>query len=77
MFPMNLDTRMKKYEYVTRTYLTCRMPVIVRLDGKAFHTFTRGLKKPFDPVFNSAMDAVMLTILEMLLSNHAAVSKVA
>ena len=53
---MNLDTRMKKYEYVTRTYLTCRMPVIVRLDGKAFHTFTRGLKKPFDPVFNSAMD---------------------
>ena len=51
---------MKKYEYVTRTYLTCRMPVIVRLDGKAFHTFTRGLKKPFDPVFNSAMDDTML-----------------
>ena len=64
MFPMNLDTRMKKYEYVTRTYLTCRMPVIVRLDGKAFHTFTRGLKKPFDPVFNSAMDDTMLYLAQ-------------
>ena len=61
---MNLDTRMKKYEYVTRTYLTCRMPVIVRLDGKAFHTFTRGLKKPFDPVFNSAMDDTMLHLAQ-------------
>lgn len=37
-----LGDRMKKYEYVSRTYLTPRTPVIIRLDGKAFHTFTRG-----------------------------------
>lgn len=36
--------RMKKYECVSRTYLTPRMPVIIRLDGKAFHTFTQGFK---------------------------------
>lgn len=41
---MKLDERMKKYEYVTRHYLMCRTPVIVRIDGKAFHTFTRGMK---------------------------------
>ena len=37
-----LGTRMKKYEYVTRTHLINRCPAIIRIDGKAFHTFTRG-----------------------------------
>jgi tRNA(His) guanylyltransferase len=41
--------RMKSfYEGRSRTYLTRRTPVIIRLDGKAFHTYTRGLDKPFD-----------------------------
>lgn len=41
--------RMKKnYESRSRTFLTRRTPVIIRLDGKAFHTYTRGLTKPFD-----------------------------
>lgn len=41
--------RMKEnYEKRARTYLTRRTPVIMRLDGKAFHTYTRGLDKPFD-----------------------------
>lgn len=41
--------RMKEnYEKRSRTYLTRRVPVIMRLDGKAFHTYTRGLDKPFD-----------------------------
>lgn len=41
--------RMKEnYEVRSRTYLTRRTPVIIRLDGKAFHTYTRGLEKPFD-----------------------------
>lgn len=34
----SLGDRMKQnYEYVPRTYLTRRVPVIIRLDGKAFH----------------------------------------
>jgi tRNA(His) guanylyltransferase len=36
------------YESRSRTFLTRRIPVIMRLDGKAFHTYTRGLDKPFD-----------------------------
>lgn len=41
--------RMKSnYETRSRTYLTRRTPVVIRLDGKAFHTYTKGLKKPFD-----------------------------
>lgn len=41
--------RMKNnYEHRSRTYLTRRTPVIIRLDGKAFHTYTKKLNKPFD-----------------------------
>jgi tRNA(His) 5'-end guanylyltransferase len=44
-----LGKRMKEqYEMRTRTYLPRRTYTIIRLDGKAFHTFTRGLDKPFD-----------------------------
>lgn len=52
----SLGDRMKtNYEYVNRTFLVRRMPVIIRLDGKAFHTLTRGLKKPWDAGFSSCM----------------------
>lgn len=44
----SLGDRMKGYEGVSRYQLIRRMPVIVRVDGKAFHTFTRGMGKPFD-----------------------------
>lgn len=44
-----LGERMKNsYENRTKQFLTRRMPTIIRLDGKAFHTYTRGLDKPFD-----------------------------
>lgn len=56
---MNLHERMKEYEYVTRTYLTRRTPAIIRVDGRAFHSFTKGLKKPFDYVLCNAMQETM------------------
>ena len=41
--------RMKEnYESRSKIFLTRRTPVIIRLDGKAFHTYTKGLDKPFD-----------------------------
>lgn len=41
--------RMKtKYENISRYSLTGRSPVVIRIDGRAFHTFTRNLEKPFD-----------------------------
>lgn len=43
------------YENRARYELTRRTPVIVRLDGKAFHTFTRGMNKPFDQRLIDAM----------------------
>ena len=44
----DLGDRMKGYENVSRNYLTRRMPFIIRVDGKSFHTFTRSLVKPWD-----------------------------
>lgn len=50
-----LGKRMKKYESVSKTVLMRRTPVIIRIDGKAFHTFTRGFEKPFDKVLIKTM----------------------
>lgn len=52
-----IGDRMKaNYENRAKTYLTRRTPVIIRLDGKAFHTFTRGFRRPYDEVFHAAMN---------------------
>lgn len=40
--------RMKGYENAFRHHLPERMPVIIRIDGSHFHTYTKGLEKPFD-----------------------------
>lgn len=61
---MQLDDRMKQYEYVSRTYLTRRLPVIIRIDGKAFHSFTKGLNKPFDDIFCFSMQQTMKYLCE-------------
>ena len=53
-----LGDRMKNnYENISRYYLTRRMPVIVRLDGCHFHTFTKGFKKPFDEILVKTMQS--------------------
>ena len=52
----DLGTRMKEfYEKPAQTKLIRRMPVAIRIDGKAFHTFTRGFQKPFDNVLIKTM----------------------
>ncbi len=52
----DLGTRMKTfYENIPKTRLMRRTPVAIRIDGKAFHTFTRGFQKPFDPILMDAM----------------------
>lgn len=44
-----LGQRMKEqYENRTRFYIPRRTYTIVRVDGKAFHTYTRHLNRPFD-----------------------------
>lgn len=52
----SIGNRMKaNYEDRYRFSLTRRTPVIMRLDGRAFHTLTRGLDKPFDGTFCYSM----------------------
>ena len=56
----NLGTRMKTfYEAIPKARLMRRTPVAIRIDGKAFHTFTRGFVKPFDKVLGNAMVRTM------------------
>lgn len=51
----SLGDRMKRYESVSKTMLMHRNPTIIRIDGKAFHTFTRGFVRPFDDVLIKSM----------------------
>lgn len=60
----SLGDRMKTYENVTRTHLTRRTPVIIRIDGKAFHTFTRNFVKPFDDILVETMQDTMKYLCE-------------
>lgn len=39
----------------THRALSLEQPIVIRLDGKAFHTFTKGMQKPFDPGMMEAM----------------------
>lgn len=53
-----LGDRMKEfYEDRTRIKLPRRSYTIIRIDGKAFHTYTRGLERPFDMWLMEDMDA--------------------
>ena len=61
----DLGTRMKTfYEEIPKTKLMRRCPVTIRIDGKAFHTFTRGFQKPFDEVLIEAMQKTMKYLCE-------------
>ena len=52
-----LGDRMKEfYENATRFSLLRRSYNVARIDGKAFHTFTRGMKRPFDEGLMDDMD---------------------
>lgn len=61
----SLGDRMKEnYENRSKTYLTRRMPVIIRIDGKAFHSYTRGFSRPYDEVFHEAMNETTKRLCE-------------
>lgn len=61
----DLGTRMKTfYEQIPKTKLMRRTPVALRIDGKAFHTFTKGFHKPFDECLMTAMQETMKYLCE-------------
>ena len=68
-----LGNRMKGYEATSKSQLLRRTPVIIRIDGKAFHTWTnQNLKKDVtlhDGPFSHMMHDVMSDTLTDLMSN--------
>lgn len=60
----SLGDRMKRYEKAGASQLYRRIPVIMRLDGRAFHTFTKKYcERPFDQWFQTAMYQTTKTLL--------------
>lgn len=55
-----MGDRMKRYEMEEAgRRMMPRLPIMARLDGRAFHTFTRGLERPFDARFSLCMIETM------------------
>ncbi|KAJ7067116.1 tRNAHis guanylyltransferase-domain-containing protein [Mycena amicta] len=64
---MDIDTladRMKEYEAATDIQLPKEQPAVIRIDGHAFSTFTRGFEKPFDERIHTAMAATAVDLLK-------------
>lgn len=60
----SLGDRQKAYEAVNDRMLVPKMPFIIRVDGKAFHTYTRGFVKPFDTIMGATMIEVTKKLCE-------------
>lgn len=60
-----LGNRMKEYyENIPKTKLMRRCPIILRIDGKSFHTFARNFQKPFDEILIISMQETMKYLCE-------------
>ena len=65
--PVNddLGRRMKEYyEQIPKIKLMRRMPVIIRIDGRSFHSFTKNFVRPFDDVLIKSMQETMKHLCE-------------
>ncbi len=62
----SLGDRMKTYESVGRHYLVSKCPVIVRVDGRAFHTLTAKLDKPFDRSLIDCMVSSTISVADSM-----------
>lgn len=59
-----LGTRMKQYEKLYTRKAMPLLPVIARLDGKSFHTWTQGLHRPFDQDFMNIMQTTTKKLVQ-------------
>lgn len=61
----DLGDRIKSnYENRSKTFLTRRIPVIIRADGKSFSNFCKRFKKPHDQFLHDCLNNVMLKICQ-------------
>lgn len=63
----SLGDRMKEYENVERRYFMRRQPLIIRLDGVHFHSYTKGFERPYYEPFRRAMEYTMLDLCENIM----------
>ena len=49
-----LGDEVKKWEKSAEHLLDAKLPVVIRLDGRAFHAFTKNFHRPFDTVLHRA-----------------------
>jgi tRNA(His) 5'-end guanylyltransferase len=66
-----LGDKHKKLEGLSESRLIPGIPVIARLDGRAFHTLTRNAEKPFDFAFISSMEETAKALLNEFNSEFA------
>lgn len=60
----DLGDRMKLYEGMEAgRRLMPLLPVLARIDGRAFHSFTRGMERPFDARFTGCMRDTTLALV--------------
>jgi len=60
----DFDKRMKAWESLTKNYLPKELPIIIRIDGKKFSKYTKGLEKPFCKELNSLFENTILTLIK-------------
>lgn len=60
----DLGDRMKGHERIFRHFLPKRQYYVLRIDGKSFHTYTKGLDRPFDDGLMSDMQETMKFLCE-------------
>lgn len=65
---MSLEERMNFYESRQKRNLIFRLPIIMRIDGRAFHTFTKDFERPFDDLFIDMMNTIGLYLCENVMS---------
>lgn len=58
----SLGDRIKGYEKTFSNIALKRMPLMIRVDGKAFHTFTKGMERPFDKKLIKAMVSSAISV---------------
>jgi len=66
---MDLEDRMKEYEKSSHIKFPENIPIILRLDGRAFHTLTKGINKPFDLNFIKLMNAIAIDLCDNEIMN--------
>ena len=62
MKELDIAIRMKDYEKVANYKLTKKVPIILRLDGKSFHSLCKHRNKPFDEEITTAMQLTLIDL---------------